>query len=69
VASGGHGGVTRLWDMNSGHEMLALAGHTGWVLGITIRPDGNLLVSTSNELPHFVHSGLVPDGVVDRRLR
>ena len=41
--------VTRLWDVNSGQEMLALAGHTGWVFGIAFSPDGHLLVSTSDD--------------------
>ena len=49
VASGGHDGITRLWDVNSGQEVLALAGPTSWVLGIAFRPDGNLLVSTTDE--------------------
>ena len=49
VVSGGHDGITRLWDVKSGQEVLALAGHTFWVYGVAFRPDGNLLVSTSSD--------------------
>jgi WD40 repeat protein len=50
VASGGEGGIVRLWDVNSGQEVLGLAGHTmSWLGGIAFRPDGNLLVSTSED--------------------
>jgi WD40 repeat protein len=50
VASGGEGGIVRLWDVNSGQEVLALDGHaTSWVGGLAFRPDGNLLVSTAED--------------------
>jgi WD40 repeat protein len=48
VASGGEGGIVRLWDVSSGQEVLALACHSmSWLGGIAFRPDGNLLVSTA----------------------
>jgi WD40 repeat protein len=50
VASGGDFGIVRLWDVNSGQEVLALDGHTkSLVGGLAFRPDGNLLVSTSDD--------------------
>ncbi|MBE0681505.1 MAG: helix-turn-helix domain-containing protein [Anaerolineales bacterium] len=41
------GNAIKLWDATSGRELLTLAGHTGWVMGIALSPDGQQLASTS----------------------
>jgi WD40 repeat protein len=35
----------KLWDANTGQELLTLAGHTDWVAGFAFSPDGNRLAS------------------------
>jgi WD40 repeat protein len=47
LATGGHDGITRVWDVNSGKEVLTLTGRTTWIFGIAFSPDGKQLVSTS----------------------
>jgi WD40 repeat protein len=37
----------KLWDATTGRELLALSGHTGWVMGVAFSPDGQQLASTS----------------------
>ena len=41
------GNSIQVWDATTGQELLILAGHTGWVMGIAFSPDGKSLVSTS----------------------
>lgn len=41
------GNVIKLWDATNGRELITLAGHTGWVMGLAFSPDGNSLASTS----------------------
>ncbi|RPJ21855.1 MAG: hypothetical protein EHM33_25040, partial [Chloroflexi bacterium] len=41
------GNTIKLWDATTGRELLTLAGHTGWVMGIAFSPDGKRLISTS----------------------
>ena len=41
------GNVIKLWDAATGRELLTLAGHTGWVMGLAFSPDGKSLASTS----------------------
>lgn len=41
------GNAIKLWDATSGRELLTLAGHIGWIMGIAISPDGQRLASTS----------------------
>jgi WD40 repeat protein len=41
------GNVIKLWDATTGRELLTLAGHTGWVMGLAFSPDGKSLASTS----------------------
>jgi WD40 repeat protein len=37
----------KLWDAATGRELLTLAGHTGWAMGLAFNPDGKSLASTS----------------------
>ncbi len=49
VASGGAGGVIKLWDPATGREVLTLRGHTGIVRKLAFRPDGRRLASASGD--------------------
>ena len=48
LASTGHAAVT-LWSVDSGKEIISLAGHTGWVHGTAFSPDGKTLVSSGED--------------------
>jgi WD40 repeat protein/transcriptional regulator with XRE-family HTH domain len=41
------GNAIKLWDAATGRELLTLAGHTAWVMGIALSQDGQRLASTS----------------------
>jgi len=43
--SGGGAGSLRLWDLESGKEILKLEGHAGWVNSVAFSPDGNRALS------------------------
>lgn len=45
--AGVSGNAIKLWDAVSGRELLTLAGHSGWVMGLAFSPDGRMLASTS----------------------
>jgi len=36
-----------VWDLASGKELQTLAGHSGWVNGVAVTPDGKRAVSAS----------------------
>jgi WD40 repeat protein len=39
--------AVKLWDANTGQELLTLVGHTDWLAGLAFSPDGKRLASTS----------------------
>lgn len=41
------GNAIKIWDAATGRELLALNGHTDWVIGLAFSPDGKSLASTS----------------------
>jgi WD40 repeat protein len=41
------GNAVKLWDANTGQELLTMAGHTDWLAGLAFSPDGKRLASTS----------------------
>jgi WD40 repeat protein len=40
------GNAVKLWDANTGQELLTLVGHTAWISGLVFSPDGKRLAST-----------------------
>jgi WD40 repeat protein/transcriptional regulator with XRE-family HTH domain len=43
LATAGQDGTVKLWDAETGQELLALRGHTGPVMGVAFSPDGTRL--------------------------
>lgn len=41
------GNAIKIWDANTGQELLTLSGHTDWLAGMAFSPDGKRLASTS----------------------
>jgi WD40 repeat protein len=49
LASAGEDTTIRLWDTDSGRELMLLEGHTDWVTAVDFSPDGKQLVSASRD--------------------
>jgi WD40 repeat protein len=49
VASGGQDRLIRLWDVSTGRELVRWEGHEAAVTSLTFHPDGNTLVSGSED--------------------
>jgi len=47
AASGGGGDTVKLWDSQTGEQLLTLTGHTADVDGVAFSPSGDLLASAS----------------------
>jgi WD40 repeat protein len=45
LASASWDGTVKVWDVQSGQEVLTLRGHRGWVSGVAFSPDGRRLAS------------------------
>jgi WD40 repeat protein/transcriptional regulator with XRE-family HTH domain len=45
--SAASGNAVKLWNANTGQELLTMVGHTAWVAGLAFSPDGKRLASTS----------------------
>jgi WD40 repeat protein len=49
LASGGVDGAVRVWDLERGQELLTLRGHTSFVSSLAFTPNGQKLVSSSDD--------------------
>ncbi|WP_235018952.1 WD40 repeat domain-containing protein [Tolypothrix sp. NIES-4075] len=45
--SGAADGTLKLWNLQSGDELLTLKGHRGWVNAVAVTPDGKKIISGS----------------------
>ena len=49
LASSGDNKRIKLWDINTGREMMSLVGHSQSVSGLAFSPDGSFIVSSSDD--------------------
>ena len=49
LASGSEDETIKLWEVNSGREILTMFGHSGYVNSVTFSPDGKILASASDD--------------------
>lgn len=65
VATGGGEGTVRIWDVETGKELLRLQGHKGPISSVAYSPDGTLITSGGGDT--MVWSRMLADG--DRTVR
>jgi WD40 repeat protein len=49
LASAGYDAKVKIWDTESGLELLTLAGHTSWIWTMSFSPDGRRILSGSRD--------------------
>jgi WD40 repeat protein len=49
LATGSSDRTVRIWDADSGNELVVLRGHNGWVQGVSWSPDGRRLATASTD--------------------
>jgi WD40 repeat protein/tRNA A-37 threonylcarbamoyl transferase component Bud32 len=50
IVSGSEDETLKVWDAETGQEMLTLKGHSGYVIGVAFSPDGRRIVSGSDDM-------------------
>lgn len=60
IASGGKDGMLRIWNAETGDEVLKLPGHTAAITHVKFSPDGKILASTSDDGTTQLWRGYVP---------
>ncbi|MCL4862909.1 MAG: AAA family ATPase [Caldilineaceae bacterium] len=71
LASGGQSGTVRLWEVETGRQLLRLHGHTQPVEAVAFHPDGTLLASGSEDetMRLWTVAGEPPVGRAEKVLR
>jgi WD40 repeat protein len=49
IATASRDGTARVWDAESGRELLCLKGHTSWVTAVKFSPDGSRIATASSD--------------------
>jgi WD40 repeat protein len=49
IVSGSDDDTLKVWDAETGQEMLTLEGHSDWVRSVSFSPDGRRIVSGSDD--------------------
>lgn len=57
IASGSDNGTVKVWDAQTGQEVLSLKGHTGNVLRVCFSPDGQRLACACSNGKVVVYDG------------
>jgi WD40 repeat protein len=60
LASAGFDDQIRIWDTESGLELLTLSGHEHWILAMSFSPDGRRIISTSGDRTVRIWDGSLP---------
>jgi WD40 repeat protein/tRNA A-37 threonylcarbamoyl transferase component Bud32 len=60
LASAGFDDQIRIWDTESGLELLTLSGHEHWIWAMSFSPDGRRIISTSGDRTVRIWDGSLP---------
>lgn len=54
LVSAGQDQTIRIWDLSSGHDLLTLRGHRGWIRSVVFGRDGKRIASASDDGSLFI---------------